>query len=435
MTILMECEKRRKNIMKTLGKGLLVLPSMPESIYSNDTDYPYRQHSNILYFVGYPEPATTCVIENNGKEIISHLFVPKRDPLFETWNGRRYGVDGAKEAYNMDKTYENTEFKEEFTKLLKNYETVHLITGENKEIDEIVLNVRNEAMRSRDRKGKGPVNLVDPKYEIDHQKLIKSDYEVDLLRKSAEISAIAHTRAMKVTKSGMHEYDIEAIINYEFRKRGARGVAYQTIAGSGVNGTILHYVENSSKLKDGELLLVDAGSEYHSYAADITRTWPVNGKFTDAQREIYEVVLSVQKEIIAMIKPGISFKEINDLSIRRITEGLVKYGLLEGEIDDLIEEEKHRRFYMHGLGHWLGIDTHDTGSVSREADLIKGCYLTVEPGIYIPNEDDIPSKYRGIGIRIEDDVLVLENGCEVLTSGVVKEIEEIEAIVGTERMP
>ncbi|MCY3412963.1 MAG: aminopeptidase P N-terminal domain-containing protein [Candidatus Heimdallarchaeota archaeon] len=436
MDIMKEYRMRREMLMKTLGKGLLILPSLSVSTYSNDVEYIYRQHSNMLYYIGFPEPNTTAVIENDGENIRTHLFVPKRDPEFETWFGRRYGTEGALSTFKVELTYENTQLEEELLKLLFEHEQVFYIYGDNKEIDSLVMKSINATLASRDLVTRGPVNLINPINEIHKQRSIKTEFEIEMLKKAAKISADAHTKAMMVTKPGMFEYQIEAIINYEFRKNGSSGFAYPSICASGINATILHYIENSQEMHDGDLLLVDAGAEYKANAADITRTWPVNGKFSDAQKDIYQLVLDVQKSCIAMMKPGTKFWDIQELSARLISEGLLRLGIMEGDLDTILEETLYKRFYMHGLGHWLGKDTHDTGKLNRKVEVLyEGNYLTIEPGIYIPDEEDIPEKYRGIGVRIEDDVLITKDGCEILTKDIVKEIEEIEAIVGTAELP
>lgn len=431
-----ETKERREAIMKKLGNGVLILPSLPESIYSNDVHHVYRQHSDMLYYVGFPEPNTTCVIENKDGVIETHLFVPERNELFETWNGRRYGVEGALNKFKVEKAYINDELEEILSEILRDHESVFMKFGSNEKTDTLVRECIAKTLEARDLDCKGPVNILNPIYEIDQQKVIKSELEVEYLRKAAEISADAHTRAMKVTKPGMGEWQIEAILNYEFRKNGATTYAYPSIVGSGINGTILHYIENSSEMQDGDLLLVDAGCEYNGYTSDITRTWPINGKFSEAQKEVYQLVLDVQKICIAYSKPGNNLWDMQDMAIKLLTEGLVRFGLLEGDIDQLIEEKEYRRFFMHGLGHWLGNDTHDTSKIDKKKFILKsGCCYTVEPGIYIPDEEDIPEKYRGIAVRIEDDILITNDGYEVLSKSVVKEISDIEEIVGIEDLP
>jgi Xaa-Pro aminopeptidase len=419
--------------MASLKPGVVILPSYPERTLSNDTNYKYRQHSEIIYYTGYPESNTTALIQNTGKEITYHLFVPKRDIVRETWDGRRHGVEGAIKLFGADHAYKSEELEEKLFDILKMHEIVYYQTGENPETDNIVISSMAKAVNSKDRKGLGPVNLINP-IDIYHKiRSVKSDSEIELCKKSAQLSADAITKAMKKTKPGLKEYQIEALLDYEFRKNGAQRPAYESICGNGVNATILHYIENKDELKSGNLILVDAGAQYEDYCADITRTWPVNGKFSEPQKRIYELVLKIQKDCINMIKPGIVFWDINNYAIKEITKGLVELGLLSGDIDNLIEDKKYVRFYMHTLGHWVGLDVHDTGRIKRETEpMVPGSYVTVEPGIYIPDESDIPDEYRGIGVRIEDDVLVTKTGNTVLTDGVVKEIGDIEKIVGTE---
>ncbi len=424
-----EYKHRREKIMEKLGKGLLILPSNPESTFSNDITYKYRANSNIFYFTGFTEPNCTIIIENTGDDIILHMFVQKRDPLMETWHGRRYGVSGAVTKFQADRAYVNTDFETESLSLMKKYEKIYYQIGVNTETDEIILNNMKQAFNSRDKIGLGPYILINPIPSIHELRVVKSQSEINILRKAAEISANAHTTVIRLAKPGMNEGEIEAIFDYECRKNGGQWPAYPSIVGSGVNATILHYIENSKEIKSGELVLIDAGTEYMGYASDITRTWPVNGKFTEPQKRVYSSVLRVQKECLEMAKPGVKFWDIHKHAVKIITEELISMGLLEGNIDELIKDEKYKRFFMHGIGHWLGIDTHDTGSIPREDYILReGNYFTVEPGIYIPPDDDIPEEYRGIGVRIEDDVLITDNGHLVLTSGVVKEIKDIEQL-------
>jgi Xaa-Pro aminopeptidase len=422
--------------MNKLGVGVLILPAYPERLLSNDTNFKFRQNSDLLYFTGFPEPDTVAVIENNGNGLIYHLFVPKRDPKYETWNGRRYGIKGAIEFFQADKAYIIDEVEKELPELLKKYENVFYNDETNPEFDIVLKSLLKKARNNKERTGFGPIHVTNPLSIIHQSRCIKSDQEIETLRKVAKISADAHTKAMMVTKPGMYEYEIEAIIDYEFRKNGCARPAYPSICGSGVNGTILHYIENGSMLKDGDLLLVDAGGELNSYGADITRTWPINGRFSTEQKELYELVLDVQKQCIDLIKPGVILGDIQKKSVEMITEGLIKFGLLEGTKEENITEKKYERFYMHGLGHWLGLDVHDSGKVDKDkVKLLPNYYFTIEPGIYIPEDDDIPEKYKGIGIRIEDDILVTIDGYEVLTHNVVKEVKEIENIVGTMDLP
>ncbi|MHA2169602.1 MAG: aminopeptidase P N-terminal domain-containing protein [Candidatus Kariarchaeaceae archaeon] len=436
MTISDHFRLRREKVMNELGEGVLILSSYPERLLSNDTNYKYRPHSDLIYFTGFPEPNTIAIIENKGKEIIYNLYVPKRDPEYETWNGRRYGIDGALKHFLADKAFAIDTTEEELPKILMKYETIFFSENINLEQNEIIAKAISRARSDRDRPHRGPVTITDPIDVIHKHRCQKSPEEIRILRKVAKISADAITYAMKVTKPGIHESQIEAIIEYGFRKNGCERPAYPTICGSGINATILHYLENSSEMKDGNLLLVDAGGELDYYCADISRTWPINGKFSSSQKEIYQFVLDIQKSSIEMVKPGVTIGEIQKVAIERLTSGLIQFGLLAGDLATNIEEKTYRRFFMHGLGHWLGLDVHDTGRVNRDKEPLKeGYYFTVEPGIYIPDEDDVPQQYRGIGVRIEDDILVTNDGYEILTSDVVKEISDIEKIVGTVDLP
>ncbi|MCE7737676.1 MAG: M24 family metallopeptidase [Candidatus Heimdallarchaeota archaeon] len=426
-------QKRRRQLIEILGEGVVILPGYAERILSNDTNHKFRQQSEIIYYSGFPEPDTTVLIEYDGKKLSYHLFVRNRDPAKETYDGKRYGTDGAKEIFKADSTYTIDKLEDQLVLILAKYEKVYFQGGENLEIDKIVYRSITTAVNSKNRKGKGPVNLINPIDTYHQIRSVKSDGEIQICESAAEISSQAITKAMKYTKPGINEYQIEALIDFEFRNSGAQRPAYQSICGNGANATILHYVENNQELQDGKLILVDAGAQYEDYCADITRTWPVNGKFSDPQKRVYQLVLKVQKDCIARVKPGVKFWDINNHAIEQLTRGLIELGILEGEVDKLIENKDYRRFYMHSLGHWVGLDVHDTSRFRTDQEILKpGLYVTIEPGIYIPDEEDIPSEFRGIGVRIEDDVLVTETGNRVLTANVVKEIEDIEAIVGTE---
>jgi len=427
-------QKRRDQLMQTLGKGVVILTGHAEKILSNDTNYKFRQQSEVIYYSGFPEPDTTVVIEHDGEKLSYHLFVRKRDPAKETYDGKRYGVEGAKETFHADFAYTIHDLENQLIPILKKYETVFYESRENLDIDQIINKCIAKAVNSKDRCGKGPVILINPIDTYHQIRAVKSDEEIRICETAAKISAEAIEKAMRYTKPGMNEYQIEALIEFEFRNKGAQHPAYQSICGNGVNGTILHYVENNHVLQDGNLILVDAGAQYKDYCADITRTWPVNGKFSEAQKRIYQLVLNVQKGCIDQVKPGVKFWDINEYAIEQITQGLIDLGLLNGNISNLIENKKYKRFYMHSLGHWVGLDVHDTSRFKTDREILKpGLYLTIEPGIYIPDEEDIPLEYRGIGVRIEDDVLVTETGNRVLSADVVKEISDIEAIVGIEK--
>jgi len=423
-------QRREKFFSKLDDNSIAILTSNDIGIMSNDVDYYYRQNSDLYYLSGFVEPKTVLVFEKNEGETKYTMIVPPKDPEFETWNGRRSGVEGAKENFGADESYSNENLEEVISEKLPKYGKVYYEIGRSDKMDNIILNLITKAYKKKRSKTLGPHILVNPTSIIEKMRTKKTPYELELMRRANKISIEAHRKAMKSTKVGMKEYELEAVYMYHFYKNGARRPAYTSIVGSGVNATILHYIENDDTINDGDLVLADCGSEFKYYASDITRTWPANGKFTDPQTEVYQIVLDVQNECIEMCKPGIKFKEIADYSVKKLTEGMVKLGLLEGDVDKLIEDKKYRRFYMHGLGHWLGIDTHDTSRISlMESTLEPGHVFTIEPGIYIPEDDDIEEKYRGIGVRIEDDILITENGHENLTGSLEKTVDELEKLL------
>ena len=420
--------------MKRIGEdSIAIIASAPEATRSNDTHYRYRQNSDFYYLTGFDEPESIAVI-TPGKEHKYTLFVRPRDPEREIWDGRRAGVEGAQNIHGADAAYATGDFEEKLADLLNGAKNLYYRIGnENAELDtKIVKQIAR--MRALGRKGiSAPQAVIDTGAILHEMRLIKSDEEIALMQRAADIAVEAHCEAMKNARPGMNEYEIEALIEYVFRRNGASGPAYNSIVGGGPNATVLHYINNDAILRDGDLLLVDAGAEYRSYASDITRTFPVNGRFTQAQRDIYDLVLETQLACIKMTRPGVSMDELKNHSIEMLTEGMVRLGLLQGETKQLIEEEKYKQFYMHGLGHFLGIDVHDAGRYYTDGEsrrLEPGMVITVEPGLYIAeNTENIPDKYRGIGVRIEDDVLVTADGNRVLSSKAPKQVEEIEALM------
>ena len=429
-----EYHRRREKLFETIGDGVAILPAYDYKTMSNDVHYEFRQQSDFLYFTGFEEPNSVALFEG-GKEKKYSLFVPKKDKNFEIWNGRRYGVEGAIKIFGADEAFQIEEFEKKFKEIVKKYTHVSFPKGENVKFENLVQSIISNVSKSKERQGQDPINIADLTYDLHKIRLIKSEYELNIIRKSAEISSNAMILGMKVTKVGMKESDVEAVIEYQYAKYGAVRPAYPSIVGAGENATILHYIKNNDDLKNNDLLLIDAGAEYLGYASDITRTWPINGKFTDEQKEIYEVVLNCQKRCIDAVKPGVTINILQKLAVEEISKGLLKLGLVEGDLSTIIDEEKYKRYFMHGIGHFLGLDVHDTSMLGRDYELTENSYITIEPGIYIPNEDDIPIGYRGIGIRIEDDILVTVDGNENLTKKVPKEISEIERIVGTIEIP
>ncbi len=414
--------------------SVAIIPSARERTRSNDTDYRYRQDSDFLYLTGFNEPEAIAVIAPSKEEGRYTLFVRPRDPEREIWDGRRAGVEGARTEFGADAAFTTGEFREKLGDIINGARNLYYRIGNgNPEVDEMLVSQLGR-MRMMGRKGmSAPQVITDPGALLHEMRLIKSEDEIALMQRAADIAAEAHTEAMRAARPGMKEYEIEALIEYIFRRNGASAPAYSSIVGSGANATVLHYISNDATLRDGDLLLIDAGAEYEGYASDITRTFPVNGRFTQPQRDIYDLVLETQMDCIARARPGVTMDELKQHSIEMLTEGMVRLGLLEGEPAKLIEEEKYKQFYMHGLGHFLGLDVHDVGRYYQEGEprgLEPGMVITVEPGLYVAeNTENIPDKYRGLGVRIEDDVLITAEGNRVLTHKTPKQPEELEQLM------
>ena len=413
--------------------SVAIIPGSLEATRSNDTHYRYRQSSDFFYLTGFEEPEAIAVIAP-GREQQYTLFVRPRDPEREIWDGRRAGVEGARASFGADEAFPIEEFTEKLGDILNGARNLYYRIGEgNAELDQKIIS-QLARMRSMGRRGiSPPQTIIDTGTVLHEMRLIKTEDEIALMQRAADIAAEAHREAMREARAGMKEYEIEALIEYVFRRNGASAPAYSSIVGGGANATILHYINNDAELRDGDLLLIDAGAEYQGYASDITRTFPVSGRFTDAQRDVYNLVLEAQTACIGMTRPGVTIDELHDHSVKILTEGMVRLGLLKGEVDKLIEEEKYKQFYMHRLGHFLGMDVHDVGRYHVEGEsrrLEPGMVITIEPGLYISAETkDIPEKYLGIGVRIEDDVLVTEEGHRVLTDKAPKEVAEIENLM------
>ena len=413
-------------------RSVAIIPGAREATRSNDTNYRFRQDSDFYYLTGFEEPEAIAVVKpsEDNKYV---LFVRPRDPEREIWDGRRAGVEGAMGEFGAHAAFPIAEFKDKLREILDETEILYYRLGVNRELDETIIQ-EIVAMRAWNRKPiHPPETIVDPATIVHEMRVIKSPDELEIMQTSADIAAEAHCEAMKAARPGMPEYQLEALIEQIFRRRGAAGPAYTSIVGAGANATVLHYINNDGVLRDGDLLLIDAGAEYKGYASDITRTFPINGRYTQAQRDIYDLVLKAQMECVEMVRPGVTHEQLKKHSIEVLTEGMVELGLLKGEPAELIKESKHEQFYMHGLGHMLGIDVHDVGRYyfNKESRALEpGVVMTVEPGIYIaPDTKDIPEKYLGIGVRIEDDVLCTNDGPKVLTDKVPKQPEEIEALM------
>jgi Xaa-Pro aminopeptidase len=415
--------------------SVAIIPAAHESTRSYDTEYKFRQDSDFWYLTGFPEPDAIAVITKGAKKPYT-LYVRPRNLEMETWFGRRQGVEGAVKNYKADQAFSVEKFAADLGKLLDGYDKLYYRFAVDKSLDQQILNYFNEQRIRRLKTAYPPHTIIDPTPIIGDMRLHKDETEVEMMQRAATIAAEAHILAMKKVKPGMNESQVEALMESYMRDRGASGVAYNSIIGGGDNATILHYVENNMPLKDGDLILIDAGAEYQGYASDITRTFPVNGKYTQAQREVYDVVLDVQEKCIEYTKVGNTVKARHEYSIELLTEGMKKLGLLKGQTKDLIKKKAYMKYYMHGVGHYLGLDVHDAGryfhdqKAKQSRRFAPGMVLTVEPGLYIPPDDkSAPAKYRGIGIRIEDDVLVTETGNVNLTAKVPKDPNEIESLM------
>jgi Xaa-Pro aminopeptidase len=431
-----------KEFMRRIDKdSVAIIPAAREAVRSHDTHYRYRQNSDFFYLTGFEEPEAIAVIAPSRPKKFT-LFVRPRDLEQEIWTGYRAGVEGAVSDYSADEAFTIGEFDDKLAEIIDGPSVLYYAFGHTSpEIDQKIIQQLTQMREMNRRPLEPPTTIVDPSSILHEMRVLKSAEEIEIMQRAADIAAEAHVEAMKTVRAGMMEYEVEAMLEAYFRKHGAAGSSYTSIIGGGGNATVLHYIDNKDQLQDGDLLLVDAGAEYKGYASDITRTFPINGKFTEAQRDIYDLVLKCQKSCVDMVRPGVRLEDLKTHSIEILTEGMVELGLLKGEPKKLIEEKKYMQFYMHNLGHYLGIDVHDAGRYyfkgeSRPAEA--GMVMTIEPGLYISPDtsripegfnQDIPEKYLGIGVRIEDDVCVTENGARVLTNKVPKEREEIEALM------
>ncbi|WP_312235454.1 Xaa-Pro aminopeptidase [Pseudescherichia sp.] len=425
--------RRRQALLAQMAPASAALIfSAPEATRSADSEYPYRQNSDFWYFTGFNEPeAVLVLIKSDDTHNHSVLFNRLRDKTAEIWFGRRLGQEAAPEKLGVDRALAFSEIDEQLYQLLNGLDVVYHAQGEYPYADAILFTALDKLRKGSRQNLTAPASMTDWRPIVHEMRLFKSPEEIDVLRRAGEISALAHTRAMQACRPGMFEYQLEGEILHEFNRHGARFASYNTIVGGGENGCILHYTENESELRDGELVLIDAGCEYRGYAGDITRTFPINGKFTPAQREIYDIVLASLDAALTLFRPGTSIQDVTSDVVRIMITGLVKLDILKGDVDQLLADNAHRAFFMHGLSHWLGLDVHDVGvyGPDRSRTLEPGMVLTVEPGLYIAPDADVPPQYRGIGIRIEDDILITENGNENLTASVVKRADEIEALM------
>jgi len=423
--------------MSRLGHGTAIFGSAPLAVMHNDVEHPFRQDSNFYYLTGFNEPGAVLVLAPHHGEHQVVLFVRPKDLARETWTGYRIGVEAAKERYGADVVYPIDELDEYLPQYLETADRLYYHFGHDETLNNTVLRHWRRLIATYYKRGTGPVAIEDAQLVMQTLRRVKGPEEVALLRQAIAIAAQAHNQARTLTQPGRYEYEIQAELEHIFRKAGALGPAYPSIVASGPNACILHYIDNTRRMEDGDLLLIDAGCSYNYYNADITRTFPVGGRFSPEQRTLYELVLEAQRQAMEAVRPGVPFNEFHDAATRVITAGLVELGLLVGEVDKLIEDNVHKAFFMHGTGHFLGLDVHDTG-ILRNPDQTwqpfeVGNVVTVEPGIYIspryePAEGQpaIDERWLGLGIRIEDDLLVTDTGHEVLTAAVPKSVEAME---------
>jgi Xaa-Pro aminopeptidase len=426
-----EYRDRRDRYMAMLGRSTAILSSAPPAIMHNTVEYPFRQDSSFLYLSGWAEEGAVMVLAPHHEEHRFILFVRPKDWEQEVWSGYRWGVEQAQEIFGADVAYPIAELPEKLPQYLLKAETIHYRLGQKH--DNLIIKMLHQGLRQYQKTGLGPTAIVDPMPTLSRLRQVKSPAELEIMRYSAQIASKAHNHAREIAAPGRYEYEIAAEIEHIFRLAGG-GPAYPSIVASGANSCILHYIANNRQMQAGDVLLIDAGCAYDYYNSDITRTFPVGGQFRGEQRAIYEIVLAAQEAAIAQVQPGNAYHQFHEAAVQVITEGLVSLGLLQGDLEELVKEQKYKPFFMHGTGHWLGLDVHDVGIYRRSAEegeiLQAGEVTTVEPGIYIGPETkplegqpEIADRWRGIGIRIEDDVLVTSTGHEILTAAVPKTLD------------
>lgn len=431
--IVNETQRRRRELLNKLpGDCVVVIPASREVVRSRDTHFAFRQDSDFFYLTGIQEPDAVLVLAPSHK-YQELLFVLPKDPLQEVWHGRRLGCEQAQALSGVDRAYELDQLEPQLLQLLNGQQSLYFAFDQHPEHEAILRRLCKQLADTPKRAKTAPQALCDIRPLLHQMRLIKSAFEQQQMRTAADISAQGMIRAMEITQPGRYEYQIAAELEYVFKWAGAAGPAYGIICGGGENACILHYTENSAPLRDGDLLLIDAGAEYAGYAGDISRTFPVNGVFSQAQRDVYELVLRAQEAVLAAIKPGSSLPELTNICLRELTIGLLELGVLSGNLTDNLASQACRKYLIHGLGHWLGLDVHDVGYYDEQGTptkFVAGMVFTVEPGLYFaPDDDSVPAQYRGIGVRIEDDILVTATGYENLTASVPKQIDDIEALM------
>ena len=426
-------QARRAKFLQAIGEGgTAILPSAPVAMRSGDVEFIYRQDNDFYYLTGFEEPESIALFSPGHPEGEFVMFVRPRDKERETWTGKRAGVEGAMVEYGAAKAWVPEELEKVLPRYLEKSDRIYYPIGRNEKMDERVLKLVQSSSAMRPRIGSGPYAIVDPREFLHEARLRKEPTEMELMRKAAAISAEAHKAAMRKARGGMKEWQIEAEVDFAFRSRGAAGPSYPSIIASGPNAAILHHIENRREMRTGELLLIDAGCEYDFYASDITRTFPIGGKFNEMQRQLYSIVLEAQLKGIEKALPGARFDDPHDAALRVLADGMRDLGLVKGSTEEVLEKGSYRRFYMHRTSHWLGMDVHDVGLYRVKGESRKlepGMVLTVEPGLYIDEDcEEAPEHLRGIGIRIEDDVLITEGGQEIITAATPKSIGDVEAL-------
>ena len=429
-----EYKRRRKRLMDMIGaNSIAILPTASVCMRNRDVGFPFRPDSDFYYLTGYSEPEAVVVLIPDRVEGEFILFCRERDPDKEMWHGCRIGLKGAVDIYGANDAYPIEDIDDILPNLIKNHERVFYNMGNHPHFDQRIPVWVNQIRRSVRTGIVAPDTFISLNHFLHDMRLYKSPYEIGLMRRAAGISAAAHRRAMQNCRPGLYEYQIEAELLHEFMRRGARAPAYPAIVGAGTNGCILHYTDNQASMVAGDLLLIDAGAEYQGYASDITRTFPVNGRFSSVQRKVYELVLAAQLAAIAKVRSGRKWNEPHDAAVRVLTEGMVELGILKGKPDKLIKEQRYTQYYMHQTGHWLGMDVHDVGDYKVDGEwrtLEPGMVMTIEPGLYLPaNTRGLNKKWWNIGIRIEDDVLVTKQGCEIFSREAPKDPDEIEGLM------
>lgn len=426
---------RRDAFAHALGDGVAVIPAARHASRNADTEYEYRQNSDFYYLTGFTEPEAVLVLAPRNEKEPSVLFLRERDPEAEIWTGRRVGVEAAPGQFGVTAAYPIAELPKRLPDLLVGSPALYYGLGVNDEMDRTVITAVKAARHTVRRGGTAPRSYVEPGNILHEMRLHKSDDEIALMRRAAAASRAGHEAAMRATRPGLWEYELEAIIEYEYRAAGAQDVAYPSIVAGGSNATILHYNTNRDRLRDGDLVLVDSGAEVDLYASDVTRTWPVSGRFTPEQRAIYDLVLRAQVAGIEEVRPGRPVDAYHRAAVRTLTEGLRDLGLLSGAIDEIIEKEEYSKFYPHRTGHYIGIDVHDVGRYTEAEKTFRkfepGMVVTVEPGLYVRPDADVPDRWKGIGVRIEDDILCTAGEPENLTGDIPKDVDALEAIVGS----